>query len=127
MEKDEVLFVDDDVVSHLANCDLLRQSGYEVIEANSVPDACTALDQHPHLAALVTDIDLGAGADGFELARRARAAQPGLPVIYISGTAAKRHRAEGVRNSAFIAKPFDPDQILDALTHMPPVSGPIAF
>ena len=114
MRSDPVLFVDDDFTSHLLNCDVLRQCGFAVLEASNAPDARAAIEQH-QLSALVTDVDLGDGADGFEVARLARAANPALAVIYVSGSAAKRHRLEGVRNSRFIAKPYAPEQIIEAL------------
>lgn len=114
MRRNPVLFVDDDFTSHLVNCDALRQSGFAVIEASSAPDACATIRRH-NLSALVTDIDLGGGDDGFAIARVARTANPDLPVVYVSGTGAKRHRLEGVQNSLFIAKPCAPEQIIEAL------------
>ena len=116
LKHDPVLFVGDDVISHFLNCDTRRQSGFAVLEASSASDACAAIDQHPRLSALVTDIELGSGADGFEVARRARGANPDISIVYISGTAARRHPREDVERSLFISKPFVPCQIVEALT-----------
>ena len=114
MRQDPILFVDDDFMSHLLNCEMLRQRGFAVLEASSARDACAAIEQY-HFSALVTDIDLGDGADGFEIARVARAADPDLPVVYMSGTAACRYQQEGVPASQFLAKPCAPEQIMEAL------------
>jgi CheY-like chemotaxis protein len=119
MSKQPVLFVDDDLISRLLNGAILRDSGFEVLEAQSFAEACRAIDQHPDLLALVTDIDLGPGEDGFEVARRARAAHPGLPVVYISGTDLPRYAREGVADSRFIPKPFQPPQLVRALDDAP--------
>ena len=119
MTKQPVLFVDDDLISRLLNGAILRDSGFEVLEAQSFAEACRAIDQHPDLLALVTDIDLGPGEDGFEVARRARAAHPGLSVVYISGTDLPRYAREGVADSRFIPKPFQPSQLVRALDDAP--------
>jgi DNA-binding LytR/AlgR family response regulator len=75
----------------------------------------TILDRHGYISGLVSDIDLGLGEDGFDVARRARAAYPGLPVVFVSGAAAARHKAEGVEDSIFIDKPYHPRQIVEAI------------
>ena len=110
-----VLFIDDNLWCHLDNCATLRERGYIVEEAYGASEAIELIDKHRPLRAMVTDIDLGPGLDGFDLARRVRATHPRLPVIYISGAAAGRHRTEGVEGSIFIAKPFEPQQIVEAL------------
>ena len=110
-----ILFVEDNYVSSLLSCGFLRDLGYEVIEAFSADEAFDVIDRHDGLAALVTDINLGAGDDGFEVARRARLAYPDLPVVYVSAAAAARFALEGVKPAEFIAKPFHPRQIMTAL------------
>jgi CheY-like chemotaxis protein len=120
MYNDPVLFVDDDFISRLLNCAVLRESGFDVIEAGSYAEACAEIERRPRLAALVTDIELGVGPDGFEIARRARLANPEVPVVYMSGTDLRRYASEGVNNSRFIPKPFDPDQVVKALDDAAP-------
>lgn len=120
MCSDPVLFVDDDLISRLLNCAVLRESGFDVIEARSYAEACAEIERRPRLAALVTDIDLGGGPDGFEIARRARLADPQVPVVYMSGTDLRRYASEGVNNSRFIPKPFGPDQVVKALDDATP-------
>jgi CheY-like chemotaxis protein len=115
MCNDPVLFVDDDFISRLLNCAVLRENGFDVIEASSYAEACAEIERQPRLAALVTDIELGVGPDGFEIARRARLADPQIPVVYMSGTELRRYAREGVDNSRFIPKPFEPDQVVKAL------------
>jgi CheY-like chemotaxis protein len=115
MHQFRVLFVEDDFVSSMECCEFLRASGLAVTEAYCAAAAFELLDRPGRLSGLVTDIDLGAGPDGFEVARRARAAYPDIPVVYISGATPGRHAAEGVKGSEFVAKPLHPRQILEAL------------
>jgi two-component system, cell cycle response regulator CpdR len=53
---------------------------------------------------VVTDINLGAGMDGLELGRTARAQFPNLPVVYISG---RYPEVRGLTEfERFLLKPF---------------------
>ena len=122
MCNDPVLFVDDDLIARLLNCAVLRESGFNVVEAGSYDEACAELERYPRLAALVTDVDLGAGPDGFEIARLARFANPDVSVVYMSGTELRRYASEGVDNSRFIPKPFSPDQVVRALDDATPLA-----
>ena len=115
MHQFRVLLVEDDFASSMDCCEFLRTSGMAVTEAYCAAAAFEALERPGHISALVTDINLGAGADGFEVARRARVTHPDIPVVYISGAAADRHATEGVSGSTFVAKPLHPRQILEAL------------
>ena len=115
MSEKPILFVDDDMISNLENCKFLREDGFTVDEASKATMAFDAIDRHGQLAALVTDIDLGPGADGFGVARHARATYPHLPVVFISGMEGHPHPAEGVAGSEFVAKPFHPLRVVEAL------------
>ena len=110
-----ILLVDDDFICSLEFANTLRDLGCNVVEAHCASAACETIKRREPLGALVTDIDLGVGKDGFAVARYARAAYPRLPVVYISGMAAGRYAAEGVADSVFLAKPFCPQQIVEAL------------
>lgn len=115
MRVHQILFVEDDLILSLSACEFLRDQGVRVIEASDAVSATTILDRHGYLSGLVSDIDLGVGEDGFDVARRARAAYPGLPVVFVSGAAGARHKAEGVEDSIFIDKPYHPRQIVEAI------------
>lgn len=110
-----ILFVEDNVVCQLETSEALRRFGFDVVEAGSAAEAQTVIEAGPPLVALLTDVDLGAGADGYAVARCGRAAYPRLAVVYISAGAVARHRSEGVARSEFIAKPFRSEQVAAAL------------
>ena len=115
MHAHQILFVEDDFLLNFSSCEFIRDRGIRVIEASSALSAANVIDRLGYLSALVSDIDLGEGENGFDIARRARAAYPGLPVVFVSGTAVSRHAAEGVEGSIFISKPYHPRQIVEAL------------
>jgi CheY-like chemotaxis protein len=115
MCKPRILFVEDDVVLNMAVRESLEDLGFEVSCVYSGPDAIVAINRLEYLTALLTDVDLGAGPDGFDIARHARSLYRGLPVVYVSGTMAAHHAAHGVPGSLFVPKPFGERQIGEAL------------
>ena len=115
MRRDRVIFVDDDFFSNIENCEFLRGAGFNVSGVYRARAAYELIDKHYQLSALVTDIDLGPGADGFDVADRAQVAYPRLPVVFISGSKTARARAESFEHAEFIAKPFHPRQVVEAL------------
>lgn len=119
MNVHQILFVEDDPIISISASEFIRDRGFKVLDADSAVDAMKVIDRHGYLSALVTDIDLGPGQDGFALARQARTAYPHLQVVFVSGTAAGRHAAEGVEGSVFINKPYHPRQVVEALNGMP--------
>jgi len=112
-----VLFLDDNRLSNLHCCEFLRDHGVDVIEVHCAANALKVIDAHVPLSALVTDIQHGDDADGYQIARCARTVHPHLAVVFISGTSADRHAAEGVKGSEFISKPFEGQQLIEALDH----------
>lgn len=129
MHRLRILFVDDNFLFNVDSREFLQDLGIKVEPAYCASAAFEAIDRGRQLSALVTDVDLGPGPDGFEVARYARAAYPGLPVVYISGTRAASHAQEGVSGSEFIGKPLHPSQVTQALirvTHLtsPPSAAP---
>jgi CheY-like chemotaxis protein len=115
-----ILFVDDEVLISMVMSDALEGAGYDVECAASAGEAEAMMRRRP-FAALITDIDLGGGPDGYELARHAREDKADLGVIYISGRAGPRFDAEKVDGARFIPKPFVAGDLIKAL---PEVMGP---
>ena len=110
-----LLLAEDDFVCNLALGEYLIGEGYSVETVDCGSAAYEAIDRAGVLSALLTDVDLGPGPNGFEVARHARAAYPDLPVVYISSADVSRYACEGVSGSEFIAKPSTPRHVLEAL------------
>src|SRR3990167_5862725 len=115
MQNHTIIFVDDDFICNLDICEILREADFKVVTTYCASAAFEAIAKGSQLAGLVTDIDLGPGADGFEVAGRARGAYPGLPIVYISGPAPAPHPSEGVSDSTFLSKPCSPPLVVAAL------------
>lgn len=61
-------------------------------------------------------MNLGKGLDGGDVARAARQALAGLPVVYVSAASDHEWTAEGVPCSKIIAKPFASAQLVVAIS-----------
>jgi CheY-like chemotaxis protein len=110
---DVVLVVDDEGLVREVVRTALEEGGY-VVEAVEDGRAAIALLEEGGraLRALVTDVNLGRGPSGWDVAKRAREIYPDLAVVYLSGASLHEHATEGVANSAVLDKPFGVAQIL---------------
>jgi DNA-binding NtrC family response regulator len=103
-----ILFVEDEAMLHVAVEPALADVGFGVAGALSAHEAVQILNARPlEICALVTDVDLGAGLDGWALAKIARGAIADLPVIYASASSEADVAAEQVTGATFVGKPYD--------------------
>jgi CheY-like chemotaxis protein len=103
-----LLVVEDDFLVRLTLVDALSDGGFEVLEAADAREALTLVCDRDDIAAMLTDINLPGGSDGFALARAARVIRPALPVVYASGRYGGAEDGQAVDGSRFLAKPFTP-------------------
>ncbi len=82
--RETVLVVEDEAGVRQYCAEQLRELGYTVLEAGDAETALHALDQHPEIELLLTDVGLPA-MNGGELAKRAQACRPGIAVLFASG------------------------------------------
>jgi FixJ family two-component response regulator len=111
-----VLVVDDDLSVRRALSRLLRAEGYDVATfATAGEFLAHPLPLRP--ACLVLDVRLP-DMSGLELQRRLTTTAPRLPVVVISGHAdrAVREQVLAAKALAFLAKPFDDDALLGAVS-----------
>ena len=80
-----------------------RHAGWDVLETSS-GEACLAVAREQRrIDAVVTDIQLGGGVNGWDVADAVRSIKPNLAVVYASAGAIERSRM--VPGSVFLAKP----------------------
>ena len=105
-----VLVVDDDADVLATTAMLLRRQGYRVIEASDARLALEALDRHPEIALLLTDVVMP-DINGPELSRRALLLRPNLPVVFFSGYADPEAIAGAAPMARLLRKPFRPAEL----------------
>ena len=97
---------------------MLEQEGFEVVEAADAVEAIELFRGGLEVAALMTDVDLGAGPSGAELADALHQLRPDLRVIFITGRLASLSgRAFDVRE-AVLPKPFASDALSRVVKRM---------
>ncbi|NIX76146.1 response regulator [Microvirga terricola] len=113
MAKDQstILLVEDEPLIRLFLVDLLEEAGFRVIETANAAEALVALESGLRVNVLLTDVDMPAGCDGFELARKVHKSWPETEILIMSG----RHwpdPADLPPGAAFLAKPFPNEAIV---------------
>jgi DNA-binding response OmpR family regulator len=128
-----VLVVEDEQLLREMVEPALADAGYSVLLAHNGSEALKYLEERESeeapLRALVTDVQLGPGPSGWEIAKRARELHPEIPVVYVTGAAAAEWPSKGVPNSLIIQKPFAPAQVVTAVSQLlnaPPTATPAA-
>src|SRR5580704_1777951 len=79
-----ILVVEDDADVRAYVVETLRGLGYDVLEAAGAGEALAAMDRHQSISLLLTDVVMP-GQNGRTLAEAARARQPSLKVLYMTG------------------------------------------
>ena len=112
-----VLVAEDEALIRMLLEEELTEAGFQVVPAADGHQAEAKLEaEAPRLCAIVTDIRLGRGPSGWDLARRAREQEPSVAVVYVSGDSIHEWAAKGVPNSVMVSKPFAPAQVITALS-----------
>ena len=91
----------------------LEDAGYEVLEAEDRPTALRVLAEDEDIALLFTDIRLPGGLTGWDIAEKARAIRPDLPVIYTTGYSSDDLRL--VAGAHFVKKPYRPAMVIETI------------
>ena len=85
---------------------MLKAAGYDVTSAANVADALEVLNGcfKPNL--LFTDVYMGAGLNGIELARNARQMFPDLKILFTSGFMPATERDQMPEGAQVLQKPY---------------------
>lgn len=115
---ERVLVIDDDSLMVEVLREILEAGGYEVFTATSGERGLALIDEtHPEV--VITDLIMP-HTDGVHVINEIRAHSPGVRVIAISGTPRVEHLTRAVLAEAHrvIAKPFEQDELLDAVAEL---------
>ena len=95
--------------------EILRERGYDVVEAGTVEEALRVV-AHAPLDVVLTDFRLP-GADGLALVRQVQASAADLPVVVLTGQGTIGSAVECLKSGAsdYLLKPADPEALEVAL------------
>jgi DNA-binding NtrC family response regulator len=110
-----MLVVDDEKNMRLSLETVLRAEGYDVRLSESAEAALKAITAEEFFL-VVTDGRLG-GMSGYELLREIARRKPSLPVLMITAYATPKLAVDAIKAGAidYLAKPFEPDELLHAV------------
>lgn len=110
----KILVVDDETIV-LESCKRVLEDRFEVIPAGSVDEALEAMRREP-IEMVLLDIKMP-GKDGMSLLRELKEKWPNIPVIVMSGYATTEtvEQVSKTEAATFIAKPFTPDELVEAV------------
>ena len=107
-----VIVIDDDEAVRAVLARGLSDAGYDVAEAVDGPSGLALINARvPEVA--VIDFMMPA-MTGAEVARRAQAAHPGLPVVFVTGYS-DTLALDGIAGATVLKKPFDVEELLAAV------------
>ena len=117
MQAPTILLVEDEALIVEILTAEFADTGFEVVVASDGNRAIAELDADAaRFKAVVTDIRLGKGPDGWDVGRRARELVSDMSVVYVSGDSTHDWSSKGVPESVVILKPFAPTQLVTAVS-----------
>jgi DNA-binding NtrC family response regulator len=109
-----ILIVDDEPMIRAVVGGFLKHGGFRVHAASNAEEALHALEFEEGIDLLLTDVQMGGGLTGFELAARVAEIRPGLPTIVMSGRLDAYAESKG-GGLPFLAKPFSAAQLISRI------------
>jgi PAS domain S-box-containing protein len=115
-----ILVVEDEIDVRTIATRFLSAVGYNVVAAASAREALDLLIANPGVDLLFSDVVLGSGMDGTELAREARRIRPELPVLLTSGYQGPGNRRREAPDETFelLPKPYRREQLTSAIRRL---------
>ena len=117
MEVPKILLVEDEILIQDILLAQFDEVGFEIVTANNGNQAIAELKADAgRFKAVITDIKLTDGPDGWEVARHAREHVADMPIVYITGDSTHEWASKGVPDSVVLLKPFAPLQLSTAVS-----------
>ncbi|MGI4809912.1 MAG: response regulator [Janthinobacterium lividum] len=101
-----LLLVEDDPLVRETVAAMLEDEGFEVVEAADADAAIALVRGGLEASLIVTDVDLGVGPSGAELADKMRHLRPDMRIIFITGRLSSLADRDVSDHEAILPKPF---------------------
>ena len=116
--KPVILLVEDSSILRITTSTMLRQKGFDVLEAVSGDQALKIWEEHQsEIEILFSDVVMPGTIDGLELGMKLRNMKPSLKVIITSGYYSEQNTVTQGPNKdfVFLSKPYTMNKLLNAL------------
>ena len=118
MDDPRILVVEDESLIRAVLTEVLIDAGFDVDDAGDGHEAQELIDKDGYRL-IVTDVQMPGKLDGIDVAAYARAAKPGIPIIFVTGRPESLLKFRGSTSRvAFLMKPYLPSEIVDAVRQL---------
>ncbi|WP_114226964.1 MULTISPECIES: response regulator [Sphingomonas] len=109
LPKRTLLLVEDEILVRIFIAEILRDEGFEVLEAATSEEALRQFRAHPRISLVVSDVKMPGPIDGVQLSFAIKALEPHKPLILVSADfdLGTPHSAD-----VFLPKPFQPAELI---------------
>ena len=119
-KKGTLLVVEVEPLVRMLTTFLLRESGFDVLEAGNGGEALEVLADGHRVDLILTDVRMPV-MDGPELSSRLRSSHPGLPILFFSGETDLD--GEIIGGARCLKKPLTPQKLLAAINEAITLNG----
>jgi len=116
-ERAVVLIVEDELLVRMDAVDMLRDAGFDVIEASNADEAIMILESGAAISVVFTDIQMPGSMDGLKLAAAVRKRWPPVKIMATSGLPWPGED-DLPSGSRFLRKPYSASQIVGVLREL---------
>ena len=108
----KILIVEDDTNTRKLMCAVLKQNGFETLQAEDGVAALNIMDKE-HVDLIVLDLMMP-NMDGYELTRQIRLAWEALPVLMVTAKQEPKDKRQGFMAGTddYMTKPFDEQELV---------------
>jgi PAS domain S-box-containing protein len=116
---ENILIVDDDSTLRMVLVEVLKELGYETLEAADASSGLRMLNSDTRIDLLITDVCLADGMSGWQMAEAASIGRPELKVLFITGFAeSARNGGDLPAGMQLLTKPFSMDAMKGKLREL---------
>ncbi len=112
--KPVVLVVEDEVLIRMNTVEIIKDAGFDVLEAANADEAIVLLEARLDIQVVFTDIDMPGSMNGIKLAQAVRGRWPPIKIIATSGHF-KLKAGDLPDDGRFLPKPYSSKQVSDLL------------
>nr|WP_182593214.1 response regulator [Methylobacterium fujisawaense] len=115
--RNAILVIEDEPVMRLMAVDLVEDAGFEALEAFDAEEAVRLMEARPDIVLVFSDIDLGIGMAGLDLAHAIRDRWPPVEIIMTSGKI-QPEPGDLPERGRFFEKPYRRDEVAAAMREL---------
>jgi CheY-like chemotaxis protein len=112
-----VLIVEDEFLIRMDAVDMIRSTGFDVVEAENADEAISILEDRRDITVVFADVQMPGSMDGLKLAAAIRGRWPPIKIVVTSGLS-KVSENDLPAGSRFLPKPYSASEIVSTLREL---------